>query len=176
MIKIDITEIDQLTDGPLYVLIAGAAGVGKSTIVGKYIKTIKMMDLDDVICEVSGGGYDRNNVLEAFEIIAKRIDIIMKRKESFIAMGISAVASSAVERLTNAREKGYTTVVVYVKAPLKQILKQNRDRIERGERGVNLDEEHKIEEMFRGVSNTLRQLKRTDLIDYIVEYDNTRNL
>ncbi len=176
MKSIHITEVDHIKNGPLYILIAGAAGVGKSTIVGKYVKTVKMMDLDDVIVEVGDGVYNRENVDEAFEIIAKRIDIIKERRDSLIAMGTCSIASAAVERLTAAREQGYTTVVVYVKAPLKQILKQNRLRIENGERGVKLDEEHKIEEMFKGASNTVRQLKRTDLIDYLVEYDNTRNL
>lgn len=176
MIKIDITEVDGLIDGPLYVLIAGAAGVGKTTIVGKYVKTIKMMDLDDVIVEVGKGVYSRDNAPEALEIITQRIGIMMEQGVSFIAMGTATNTDSVVERLINACDFGYKTVLIYIQAPLQQILMQNRLRIENGQRGVKLDEEHVIEQMFMGSAYTVSRLKQLDLVDYLVEYDNTRNL
>lgn len=176
MKELDITEIDLLIDGPLYVLVAGAAGVGKSTIVERHVKTIKMMDVDYIISEIGNGVYNRDNAGKAFEIIAKRIDLIMARKESFIAMGTAANMTQTAERLTEAKKAGYLTIMVHIKAPLEQILEQNRQRIENGERGVKLDEEHKIEEMFIGSNYTVNHLGKTPLIDYLVEYDNTRDL
>lgn len=172
---IDIDDVDKL-DGPLYVLVTGTMGAGKSTVIGKHIKSIPIMDIDDVIAEVGNGVYDRANALTAHEIISKRIFHMMDRRESFVAMGTGASVYGVVERLANAKEMGYKTALLYVYAPVNQALEQNRHRINNGERGVKLDEEHKIIEAHKLVENTVHHLKHTRLLDYIVEYDNTRDL
>lgn len=172
---ISIDEVDRL-QGLVYVLVAGTMGAGKSTIISKHIKTIKLMDIDEVIAELGNGVYDRENMYKAYEIISKEIFQMMARKESLVAMGTSGSVYSAIERLVNAKELGYKTVLIHVHVPVEQAIKQNRERIKRGERGVKLAEEYKIGEVYCDVDRTVRHLKHMRLLDYIVEYDNTRDV
>jgi len=174
--ELHISDLDDVNDRPLYILVAGAAGVGKSTIFKKYCTNFPIMDVDDIIAELGDGVYDRTNVPEAIEIITKRVFHMMESQESFVAMGVSSVLRVAIERLTNAKEMGYYTVLVHIHAPLQQIIDQNRERIDQGKRGVILEEEHRIEEMFEGSNQTAKYLKESDLLDYLIEYDNTRNI
>lgn len=173
---LDISELDSITDRPLYILVAGSAGVGKTTLFRKYCKKFSIMDIDDVIIELGGGEYSRKNTPAAIELITKRVFEMMENKESFVAMGTSSVLRMAIERLTNAKEMGYHTVLVHIWAPLDQIVRQNRERMELGGRGVAFDEEYKIKEMFDGSNKTVKFLKRSDLIDYFISYNNTRDI
>lgn len=173
--KIDITEVDLLSEDPIYVLVAGGFAVGKTYIVEKYVTRFPIMDIDKTMEELDFVNYTSNEFSQAMVIITEQVLELMDRKESLIAMGSASKLDFAINRLHAAKLRGYTTVLLYIDAPLEQASEQNKARLAAGKRGLK-NQEYKIRNSNQGAARTIASLRDTDLVDYFVHYDNRRNI
>lgn len=169
-------QIENITDlkGPVYVLIAGGIGAGKTHVIAKMNLPIQNMDIDNTMHELGLVEYNRENLAIAIKKISAEFDEKMAKKESLIAMGTSADLTFSINRLYWAKQKGYTTVLLHIDAPADQCLAQNAKRRVEGKRAVSKDEEFKIQRTCQASAATVAALRDTDLVDYFVYYDNTR--
>lgn len=173
--RVDITDINTIvsvSDSPIYVLVAGGIGAGKSTVVQQHVN-MPIMDIDDVMDELGYKEYTHAQTAEAMEIITKRVEDVLDKKESMVAMGTSANLSFSIDRLYGAKQRGYKTVLLWVDTPVDLAIKQNCIRREANRRAVRLEEEYKIERTSIAAANTVASLKRTMLVDYYVHYVKT---
>ena len=171
MLKLQIDDIDSLPF-PVYVLVAGGIGVGKTHVVRKNIRDIQVMDLDDVMEELGHRKYDSRNTSEAMNIITERVEAVLERCESMVAMGTSANLPFSIDRLYGAKNRGYKTVLLHVDASIEQAVYQNELRREKGQRAVGPEESYKIHRTNQGAANTVATLKDTDLVDYFIHHIN----
>ncbi len=160
---------------PIYVMVAGGMAAGKSYIVSKYIETIKVFDIDDTMTDMGFIEYTDEQFSQAMKNISIQIEKHMTDHKSMVAMGTSSNISTAINRLYEAKQKGYTTVLLHVDASIEQSIKQNNERLEQGKRGVSKVEEYKIERTNVGAANTVATLRETALVDYFAHYINIRN-
>ena len=175
---IAIEDIDKLSETrtfPLYVLVAGGMAVGKTYIVTEKINSIKIFDIDEVMAEMEFTDYNHEQFEKAMNVMIPMIESHMNKKKSMIAMGTASDVIIAVDRLFAAKQNGYETILLYIEAPIDQSLVQNKDRMSRGERGVSKDNEFKIKKTNKGAANTVDLLKESNLVDFFVHYDNTRD-
>lgn len=175
---IDIDQIDVLEKNkrvPLYVMIAGGMGAGKSYIIEQKIHSICLLDVDKIMIKLGFLEYTREQFNEAMKQISLLFDHYMAAQTSVIAMGTASTVSTAIDRLYGAKMMGYDTILVYIDAPVEQAISQNRERIKNGYRGVSKADEHKIERTSIGAANTVAVLRETTLVDYFVYYNNTRS-
>ena len=175
---IGIDHIDNLSKSGhdnLYVLIAGGMAAGKSFVVNSTIKTIPIFDIDDIMIKREFLEYTRDQFAMAMDEISKMVDSHMESKLSIVAMGTASNTTVAIDRLHAAKMKGYTTILVHIDAPISQAIEQNVHRLKKGERGVALSEEHKIERTSIGAAQTVAILRESLLVDYFVYYNNARN-
>lgn len=171
---IDINELKMVYENnkPLYVLMSGGFAVGKTHIAKTFIDYLPIMDLDDVMIEMGFHEYTPKNISYAMREISNRIEQLMKRKDSFIAMGTASNVVFSINRLFNAKMKKYTTALIFVDAPVDQAQKQNKLREARGERFVRPEDTHKIQKTNFDSEGTVAILKHTDLVDYFIHYEN----
>lgn len=171
--KIDITDIDQLSEDPVYVLVAGGFAVGKTYIVEKYVTRFPIMDIDETMAKLGFVNYTSQEFGQAMAVITEQVLEMTGRGESLVAMGSASRLDFAINRLHAAKLKGYTTVLLYIDAPLEQASEQNKARIAAGGRGLK-NKEYKIRSSNQGAAKTVASLRDTDLVDYFVHYDNRR--
>ena len=173
--KIDITDVDLLTENSIYVLVAGGFAVGKSHIVEKYVTRFPIMDIDNTMKELGFVDYTSQEFGEAMKVITEQVLEMTARGESLVAMGSASKLDFAINRLHAAKLKGYTTVLLYIDAPLEQASMQNKARIAAGRRGLK-NKEYKIRNSNQGAAKTVASLRDTELVDYFVHYDNRRDI
>lgn len=171
--QINIEKIDYLSK-PLYVLTVGGMAVGKSFVVSRFIKTIPVMDVDDIMKQLKYVDYSRAHFSKAMKLIAEKIKTAMDNKESIIAMGTSSDLSFSIDKLFNAKMNGYTTVLLFIDASYEQAVRQNEERKEKGERAVAAEKGYRIRQTNTGSANTYAILKDTNLVDFCVHYVNLR--
>lgn len=185
---IKITEIDELEsirpfeDGdhprsqPLYVMVAGGMGAGKSHVVEQHVKDIDIFDIDIVMNRMRFFDYTEDQFSVAMEVIAEEIEEQYRERKSMVAMGTASYLTGAIDRLHAAKMQGYRTILVHVDAPVYQAILQNTLRMDQGLRGVKKSDEYKIERTTNGAARTVSILRESALVDYFVYYNNHRNI
>jgi len=131
MKKIQITDIKNITTKPLYILIAGAIGSGKSTVVSKYLLDINLVDPDIYTMKLGGGVYDDKNVATSMSMTKVTVESLLKGNESFIQQGTSANLQSTLNKMMNAKKNGFTTILLYIDTPLEKSIENVANRTDR---------------------------------------------
>jgi len=170
-VSISIGQLNTLED-PVYVLIAGGVGAGKSYVLSKNTK-LPIIDIDDVTMELGGGEYSAKNTSKAMAITKKKVLDMLDSGESFIHMGTSANLNATINKLKVAKDKGFTTVLLFIDTPPEQAIENNKERVTKGGRGDTIPD-HKFQRTYDGAKNTFDNLKNDDLVDYVIHYDNRR--
>lgn len=177
---VKVEQIDDLVvlndREPLYVLIAGGIAVGKTHIIRQNVKHVPIMDLDEGMERLGFTDYDdATQTGAAMKLITAEVEAIKARRQSMIAMGTASDLTFSINRLLWAKQDGYKTLLFHITAPLSQAVRQNRERIAAGLRGVKLEQaDRKIRESIEGAARTVAALRYTALVDYFGEYNNTR--
>lgn len=184
MLGMDQIRIDQIAglcryDDPLYVLVAGGIGVGKSWLADRHLGTLALVDVDRFMEILGYTDYDPKGFQfrHAMDVTAKHVDELKAARSSLVAMGTCSDFPFARQRLEWAKADSYRTVLLHVTAPLDQAIRQNTQRRMAGKRAVAQHDEHpvissSIERSGRTVETLL--FGYTSLIDYHCPHSNER--
>ena len=131
--KIELDQINNIKDDKLFVSVGGGIGAGKSFLTKKFVE-LPIIDVDDFVTEVGGGTYDRSKLNAGRNKFKLALDKALQGDESFVHMGTNANLNGAKNRLTKAKENGFTTVLVLIDTNPETAKKQSMKRVESGER------------------------------------------
>ena len=161
--NISMTELDALTkksDKPIYVMVAGSVGSGKSYVVERDLD-IHTIDPDKFTVELGGGVYDGKNVAKSMAMVKKAVAERLDKKLSFLQQGTAANLQSTINKFKVAKEKGFITVLLYIDAPIEQAIAQVEKRVAAGGHGDTIDRK-KVENTSAGAKLTFRALSGVD--------------
>ena len=161
--NISMAELDALTkksDKPIYVVVAGSVGSGKSYVVERDLD-IHTIDPDKFTVELGGGVYDGKNVAKSMAMVKKAVAERLDKKLSFLQQGTAANLQSTINKFKVAKEKGFITVLLYIDAPIEQAIAQVEKRVAAGGHGDTIDRK-KIENTSAGAKLTFRALSGVD--------------
>lgn len=169
-------NIDNLTtfEEPTYILVAGAIGAGKSTVVGKHLSKYLVVDPDTNTMVIGNGEYNPKNVAESMALTKKQVQYCLEHQTSFVQQGTSANLKSTINKLKDAKNKGFKTVLLYIDTPLETSIKNVSKRDER-----NSIPQYKIERTYNGSKATVEYFldienqNDTTYLDYVVKYNNS---
>lgn len=160
---ISMSKLNSLTKAskkPIYILVAGATGSGKSFIVKRDLN-IDTIDPDEFTIQLGDGIYNNKNVSKSMALVKKAVLEKFKNQETFLQQGTSANLQSTINKLKTAKEHGFTTVLLYVDAPIEQAIKQIEKRVSDGGHGESIDRK-KVENTSAGARLTFRTLSGVD--------------
>ena len=191
MKKIKITDINTLkNENPLYILVAGAIGAGKSTIVSSYLNNFEVVDPDIYTTHLGNGVYNLKHVAQSMAMVKETVNHFLDKKASFVQQGTSANIKSTINKMIKAKEKGFTTILLYVDTDKYQcvtnVLNRNdrneipKEKILRTYMGSNLTYKLMSADTSKTdiyIDNALTQLNTTikdiqSSVDYTVHYEN----
>lgn len=158
-----MAELDALTkksDKPIYVVVAGSVGSGKSYVVERDLD-IHTIDPDKFTVELGDGVYDGKNVAKSMAMVKKAVAERLDKKLSFLQQGTAANLQSTINKFKVAKEKGFITVLLYIDAPIEQAIAQVEKRVAAGGHGDTIDRK-KIENTSAGAKLTFRALSGVD--------------
>lgn len=156
-----LSSIVKKSKKPVYILVAGSVGSGKSFIVNKHLPTVKAIDPDEFTMELGKGVYDGKNVAKSMAMVRKAVSERMNQKKTFLQQGTSANLQATINKLKSAKDKGFITVLLYIDAPIEQALRQVKQRVEGGGHGASIDL-RKVENTSKGARLTFRALSGVD--------------
>jgi len=163
---IEIDQINNLKDDKLFVSVGGGIGTGKTFLTNKFVE-LPVIDVDDFVKDVGGGKYDRSNLSKGRKKFNEKISQSLKGDESFIHMGTNANLNGAKKRLLEAKENGFTTVLVLIDTNPEVAIKQSQYRFEKGER--NQISEKRIRQSCEDAFKVFESLiKDNKLVDFYV--------
>lgn len=145
---------------PLYILVAGGVGSGKSFIVDKNLD-VDVVDPDKFTVELGDGFYDEKNVAKSMALVKKAVKDKLNGKQTFLQQGTSANLQSTMNKLKVAKENGFTTVLLYVDTPVEQAFAQIEKRVSTGGHGKTIDIK-KVEKTSAGAKLTFATLTGVD--------------
>jgi len=176
--RIDIDAINDLYhQEQVYVLVAGGIAVGKSHFIREHIdlKKYKLMDVDDYLERIGGKHSNPDEYKQAMEMISADFDQLMKSRYALIAMGTAANFNFTVNRLLNAKLKGYKTVLLHITGvSYLEALSQNQERREAGKRAVESGRGELLAKTITYSNFTVEKLAPTDLVDFYCSFSNSR--
>jgi predicted ABC-type ATPase len=149
------------TTDPVYILVCGSVGAGKSTIVDKYLENIEIVDPDKFTVELGGGLYDISNVAKSMSLVKKTVTYLLETRQTFIQQGTAANLQSTINKFENAKKTGYITILLYVDVPIEQAFKQIETRVLCGGHGETIDI-RKVKNTYAGARLTFRTLSGVD--------------
>ncbi len=161
--NISMAELDALTkksDKPIYVVVAGSVGSGKSYVVERDLD-IHTIDPDKFTVELGDGVYDGKNVAKSMAMVKKAVTERLDKKLSFLQQGTAANLQSTINKFKVAKEKGFITVLLYIDAPIEQAIAQVEKRVAAGGHGDTIDRK-KVENTSAGAKLTFRALSGVD--------------
>lgn len=161
--NMDVRQLDRLvktSDDPIYVVVAGSTGSGKSFVVDRDLD-IETIDPDKFTVELGKGVYDGKNVAKSMAMVKKAVAERLSKKQTFLQQGTSANLQSTINKLKTAKENGFTTVLLYIDAPIEQAIKQVEKRVAAGGHGASIDRK-KVENTSNGAKLTFRALSGVD--------------
>lgn len=161
--NISMAELDALTkkpDKPIYVVVAGSVGSGKSYVVERDLD-IHTIDPDKFTVELGDGVYDGKNVAKSMAMVKKAVAERLDKKLSFLQQGTAANLQSTINKFKVAKEKGFITVLLYIDAPIEQAIAQVEKRVVAGGHGDTIDRK-KVENTSAGAKLTFRALSGVD--------------
>ena len=162
--NIEMSELQTLIDSskkPIFILVAGSVGSGKSFIVQKKLPHIDVIDPDAFTVELGGGVYDAKNVAKSIKMVNKAVADRLNNKQSFVQQGTSANLQASINKLKVAKENGFVTVLLYVDAPVEQAIASVKKRVASGGHGETIDAK-KVENTSAGAKLTFRTLSGVD--------------
>lgn len=156
--QISMSFLNSLVKGskPVYVIVAGSVGSGKSFVVKRDLD-IKTIDPDEFTMDLGKGVYDGKHVAKSMAMVRKAVNDSLNKKETFLQQGTAANLQSTINKLKKAKEKGFTTVLLYIDAPIEQALKQVKKRVSSGGHGETIDVK-KVKNTSAGAKLTFRAL------------------
>ncbi len=179
MKKIEINYLDDLNDGssPMYVLVAGGIATGKSHVVGRFIKTIEVIDVDNFMSKFNYTNYDPKGeqFRHAMEETAAYIKTHKAGKKSMVAMGTASNFEFAKFRLDEAKQDGYRTAILHVVTPtLGQAYAQNEMRRMNNERAVAREDLEILSVTANNSDETVSRILRDhpEIVDFYTPYVN----
>ena len=182
LVKVEVGHFDALVDAmplPLYVVVVGGYGVGKTHVVRRHLTRFVVADIDDHMVRNGFTDYSRDG--DQFKQCMNEIDAVIQQhkaeRRSMVAMGTGANFDFLKFRLEEARNRDrYRTAVLNVQTDIDQAVAQNAERRARGDHAVAEHEEHLIAEsiMKAQTSLTLMMSRHPELIDYICVHRNVR--
>jgi predicted ABC-type ATPase len=164
MSELTICELQSIisdTTDPVYILVCGSVGAGKSTIVDKYLENIEIVDPDKFTVELGGGLYDISNVAKSMSLVKKTVTYLLETRQTFIQQGTAANLQSTINKFENAKKTGYITILLYVDVPIEQAFKQIETRVLCGGHGETIDI-RKVKNTYAGARLTFRTLSGVD--------------
>ncbi len=162
--NINIKQLDDLvkqSNEPIYVIVAGSVGSGKSFIVDRDLPNIAVIDPDKYTMELGNGVYDSKNVAKSMAMVKKEVATRLSNKSTFLQQGTAANLQSTINKLKKAKESGFKTVLLYIDAPIEQAIKQIEKRVSTGGHGESIDIKQ-VENTSAGAKLTFRALSGVD--------------
>jgi len=149
MIKL-VDLLEQVQGKPKAIILAGAPGAGKGSILGDLdLSGLKTFNLDDTIAALSktdgftlnqkaADAEDRSKFMKAMQAATKKlkgeqIPQAIADRESFILDGTSASKNQTIKLLDQLKQAGYDVLMLYVYTDLETSLKRNQERFEKSE-------------------------------------------
>lgn len=157
----NLQSIIEKSSSPVYILVAGSVGSGKSFIVGKHLPTINVIDPDAFTTELGDGQYDSKYVAKSMAMVRLAVSEKLKNMETFIQQGTSANLQSSINKLKLAKKNGFKTILLYVDTPIEQAVEQIKKRVSSGGHGETIDVK-KVENTSNGARLTFRTLTGED--------------
>ena len=147
MIKL-VDLLEQVQGKPLAILLAGAPGAGKGSILKDLdLSSLKTLNLDDTIAAVSktdgftlnqkaADAEDRSKFMKAMAQATKKlkgeqIPQAIANRDSFILDGTSASQNQTIKLVNQLEKEGYDVLMLYVYTDLETSLKRNQERFEK---------------------------------------------
>ena len=135
---------------PVAILLAGAPGAGKGSILGDLdLSGLKTFNLDDTIAALSkqdgftlnqkaADAEDRSKFMKAMaqatkKLKSEQIPQAIANRESFILDGTSASKNQTIKLLDQLEQAGYDVLMLYVYTDLETALKRNQERFEKSQ-------------------------------------------
>lgn len=159
MKKINISELKTL-NAPLYILVAGGIGAGKSFVIKKYLDKMMVVDPDETTMSLGNGIYNPSNVAKSMAITKDTVMNALKSSQSFIQQGTSANLQSTINKMKQAKIFGYTTVLLYIDTSLSQSILNVSNRKNRTEIS-----DTKIERTLEGSKHTFNFMAQNEITD-----------
>ena len=147
MIKL-VDLLEQVQGKPLAILLAGAPGAGKGSILKDLdLSSLKTLNLDDTIAALSktdgftlnqkaADAEDRSKFMKAMAQATKKlkgeqIPQAIANRDSFILDGTSASQNQTIKLVNQLKKEGYDVLMLYVYTDLETSLKRNQERFEK---------------------------------------------
>ena len=147
MIKL-VDLLEQVQGKPLAILLAGAPGAGKGSILKDLdLSSLKTLNLDDTIAALSktdgftlnqkaADAEDRSKFMKAMAQATKKlkgeqIPQAIANRDSFILDGTSASQNQTIKLVNQLEKEGYDVLMLYVYTDLETSLKRNQERFEK---------------------------------------------
>ena len=147
MIKL-VDLLEQVQGKPLAILLAGAPGAGKGSILKDLdLSSLKTLNLDDTIAALSktdgvtlnqkaADAEDRSKFMKAMAQATKKlkgeqIPQAIANRDSFILDGTSASQNQTIKLANQLEKEGYDVLMLYVYTDLETSLKRNQERFEK---------------------------------------------
>jgi len=173
--KISPHEIKKI-EGPVFIMMAGPIGAGKSWVQDQFLGKLKSIDTDLINQELSLGEFDSKLTGKSRAEAERRQAEFILRGQSFVRHQVGQNPGPILKGFEAAKKRGFTTVLFYVDVSLEQALKQNADRISSGGRGIPPEQEYKIERTVEKSKETVNQIKDDATVDYFIYFENKRDL
>ena len=164
---VQLNSIVKNSRKPVYILVAGSTGSGKSFVVKRDLK-VDTIDPDKFTMELGKGVYDGKNVAKSMAMVRKAVTERLDKKQTFLQQGTSANLQSTINKLKAAKKNGFTTVLLYIDAPVDQAIKQIEKRVEGGGHGADITKV-KVERTSAGAKLTFRALSGVEFDKATVE-------
>jgi adenylate kinase family enzyme len=140
--------LEQVQGKPLAILLAGAPGAGKGSILKDLdLSNLKTFNLDDTISALSktdgftlnqkaADAEDRSKFMKAMAQATKKlkgeqIPQAIANRDSFVLDGTSASQNQTVKLVNQLEKEGYDVLMLYVYTDLETSLKRNQERFEK---------------------------------------------
>jgi adenylate kinase family enzyme len=147
MIKL-VDLLEQVQGKPLAILLAGAPGAGKGSILKDLdLSNLKTFNLDDTISALSktdgftlnqkaADAEDRSKFMKAMAQATKKlkgeqIPQAIANRDSFVLDGTSASQNQTIKLVNQLEKEGYDILMLYVYTDLETSLKRNQERFEK---------------------------------------------
>ncbi len=147
MIKL-VDLLEQVQGKPKAILLAGAPGAGKGSILKDLdLSSLKIFNLDDTIAALSktdgftlnqkaADAEDRSKFMKAMAQATKKlkgeqIPQAIANRDSFVLDGTSASQNQTVKLVNQLEKEGYDILMLYVYTDLETSLKRNQERFEK---------------------------------------------
>ena len=143
-----IQLLKEVQDSPKAIILAGAPGSGKGTILKDLnLSKFKVLNIDDTIAALSkqdqftldqktADAENRSKFMSAMQTAAKQLKTqdlpqTILNKESFILDGTSSSSNQTLKLKSQLEEAGYEVMMLYVYTELETSLKRNEERFEK---------------------------------------------